>query len=143
MPRSFKFTPAAKEDLADIARYTADKWGVQQALKYASLLDQGFLRIAQGKDISKTILPHNDDVCVCHCEHHYVFYLKQEKEVVVIAVLHERMDLMERLKDRLPSKSSIPFSVASVMAVFVFVSNRDKFSYRSGFCGAFLPVLWS
>ncbi|MDD3181903.1 MAG: type II toxin-antitoxin system RelE/ParE family toxin [Alphaproteobacteria bacterium] len=102
MPRSFKLAPAAKTDLADIARYTADKWGKKQALKYASLLDQWFQKIAEGKDISKAILPHNESVRVCRCEHHYVFYLRQEKGQVILAVLHEKMDLIERLKERLP-----------------------------------------
>lgn len=102
MPRSFKLTNAVKADLSDIARYTADKWGKRQALKYADLLDQCFQQIAEEKDISKTILPHNAFVRVCRCEHHYVFYLRQEKGPVILAVLHEKMDLIERLKERLP-----------------------------------------
>ncbi|MEZ5918976.1 MAG: type II toxin-antitoxin system RelE/ParE family toxin [Alphaproteobacteria bacterium] len=102
MPHSYDLTPAAKADLANIARYTADKWGKAQAIKYAELLDQCFLRIADGKDRSKTILPKNDAVHVCRCEHHYVFYIQTKEKPVVIAVLHERMDLMKRLKERLP-----------------------------------------
>lgn len=102
MPLLFKLTPAARTDLADIARYTADKWGKRQALKYADLLDQCFQQIAEEKDISKTILPHNEFVRVCRCEHHCVFYFRQEKDPVILAVLHEKMDLIERLKERLP-----------------------------------------
>ncbi len=103
MSRPFKLAHTAKADLSDIARYTAGKWGKRQALKYASLLDQCFQRIAEGKDISKTILPHNDVVRVCRCEHHYIFYLNQENGPIILAILHERMDLIERLKKRLPS----------------------------------------
>ena len=40
---------------------------------------------------------------VCHCEHHYVFYicLPGDNQPVIIAVLHERMDMLVRLKTRL------------------------------------------
>jgi len=99
----FTLTPCAKEDLADIARYTVKEWGKPQALKYAGLLDVCFENIAQGKDISRAIFPNNQVVRVCRCKHHYVFYLKKNEMPVILAVLHERMDLMERLKKRLPS----------------------------------------
>ena len=99
----FEFTPAAKEDLAHIARYTAQKWGKPQAMKYAGLLDSCFQKIAQDKDMSKNILPHREDIRVCRCEHHYVFYLRKDQTSIILAVLHERMDLVERLKKRLPT----------------------------------------
>ena len=97
-------TPAAKEDLAAIACYTAKTWGKKQAFKYAELLDKSFQEIAVGKAVSKPILNHRD-VYVCRCEHHYIFYLKIDKTKipVILAVLHEHMDLMQRLKGRLPS----------------------------------------
>jgi plasmid stabilization system protein ParE len=37
-----------------------------------------------------------------HCEHHYIFCLpRKTAPAMVIAVLHERMDLMVRLAERL------------------------------------------
>ena len=99
----FTLTPCAKKDLADIARYTVKKWGKPQALKYASLLDIHFESIAQGKDISRIVFPNNQIVHVCRCKYHYIFYLKKDATPIILAVLHERMDLMERLKERLPS----------------------------------------
>lgn len=103
MPHLFDLTPAAKADLADIARYTNNKWGKIKAMKYARRLDQCFLRIAKGKDSSKAPLPNHDAIRVCRCEHHFVFYLKTTEKPIILAVLHERMDLIERLKERLPS----------------------------------------
>ncbi|MCL2894699.1 hypothetical protein [Brenneria tiliae] len=39
---------------------------------------------------------------MAHCEHHYVFCLPRENEpVLVVAIFHERMDLMTRLAERL------------------------------------------
>lgn len=97
-----ELAPAAKEDLADIARYTMQKWGKPQALKYAGFLDSCFQKIVEGKDRSKAVLPGRKDVRFCRCQQHYVFYLRRKDKTVIIAVLHERMDLMIRLKDRLP-----------------------------------------
>lgn len=96
-------TPGAKADLSDIARYTKKEWGKKQAIKYAELLDQCFEKIAACKDISKSVLPNNKMVRVCRCEHHYVFYFRQGKreKPVILAVLHERMNLMQHLKGRL------------------------------------------
>ncbi len=97
----FELTPAAKDDIADIARYTVQKWGKPQAMKYADLLDACFHKIARGEDISKTVLLHQKHIRVCKCEHHYIFYLRKDERAIILAVLHERMDLMERLKARL------------------------------------------
>lgn len=39
---------------------------------------------------------------MAHCEHHYVFCLPRENApTVVVAIFHERMNLMERLAERL------------------------------------------
>lgn len=98
----FEFTSAAKEDLAHIARYTSQKWGKPQAMKYAGLLDSCFQKIGQGQDTSKSIIPNREDIRVCRCEHHYVFYLRKNQTAIILAVLHERMDMIERLKKCLP-----------------------------------------
>jgi len=38
----------------------------------------------------------------CSCEHHYVFYLRPDgQKPHILAVLHEHMDLLARLDDRL------------------------------------------
>ncbi len=100
----FILTPASRNDLASIAHYTADKWGKEQALRYADLLDAGFHKIAKGDDFSKPAIKSNPAVRVCKCEHHYIFYLRPDKQEkpIIIAILHKRMDLMRRLKERLP-----------------------------------------
>jgi hypothetical protein len=39
---------------------------------------------------------------MARCQHHYVFCLPQEDApALIVAILHERMDLMKRLADRL------------------------------------------
>jgi toxin ParE1/3/4 len=99
---SYEIAKGAEKDIQSIARYTAQKWGEKQALKYADLLDKCFEEIASGKDSAKKNFVVKEDVWVCRCEKHYVFYkrdLKKQK-AIILAVLHERMDLMQRLREK-------------------------------------------
>jgi toxin ParE1/3/4 len=90
-------TNQAEQDLIDIWLYTSQNWGDVQADTYLRKLEKCFEKISKGKAALKT-LPNN--IQFIKCEHHYVFLLMEQK-AIVIAVLHEKMDLLVRLKDRL------------------------------------------
>ena len=94
------FTRSAKEDLLDIWLYTQETWGEAQADRYQDDLHGCCERVATGAIRGKSI-PAIDRVKSHHCRHHYLFFVKQQGTIVIIAVLHERMDLVERLRDRL------------------------------------------
>jgi len=48
-----------------------------------------------------SLLSHRSDL-LTHYEHHYIFYCTREDQPpLILAVFHERMDLMQRLKKRL------------------------------------------
>lgn len=83
-----------------MARYTIDKWGMAQAERYEAILSKRFQEIAQRVVTPGTILKRRPDLLFTHCEHHYIFYLqpKNSTDSIILAVLHERMDLMRRLK---------------------------------------------
>jgi plasmid stabilization system protein ParE len=99
----YELTPEAEADLEQIAEYTLREWGPEQQAHYAELLEAGFTRIAEGHAISRRFLEHYPHLYVTHCEHHYIFYIRQDDNVRprIIAVLHERMDLITRIRDRL------------------------------------------
>ncbi len=98
----YELTASAQEDIKQIARYTITKWGKQKSLHYASLLDQRFREIAARTAYSRSLLKNYPHVMVNRCEHHYIFYVHPEgKPPQIIAVLHERMEMLTRLKDRL------------------------------------------
>lgn len=101
----YTLTPDAQKDLVSIARYTEKTWSKAQALKYAALLDAGFRRIADNAVIEKQVFPKDNGIRVYHCEHHYIFYWREsaKKMPVILAVLHERMNLLEQLQKRLNS----------------------------------------
>jgi plasmid stabilization system protein ParE len=100
---SYELTPEAEADLEAIAEYTLREWGAEQQARYATLLEAGFACIADGSVIPRRFLEHYPHVFVTRCEHHYVFYLLPEGATIprILAVLHERMNLIARLRDRL------------------------------------------
>ncbi len=98
----YQLTPFAQQDLEDIARYTLTTWGRKQALRYGELLEQRFHEIADGTAISRTFSNRYPPVLVNHCEHHYIFFLHSEgQKPCIIAVLHERTNLVSWLDKRL------------------------------------------
>ena len=98
----YELTGPAEEDLKDIARYTLTEWGKKQSLHYAALLEKRFCEIAARTAISRSFSDRAPQVLVSRCEHHYIFYIHPEKKSPrIIAILHERMDMLKRLKNRL------------------------------------------
>jgi plasmid stabilization system protein ParE len=92
----------AENDLLEIGRYTARTWGLEQTDRYLSKLDEHFLAVSEGKVHAREFLKERPDLLYSHCQHHYVFFARDEHGgVVILAVFHENMDLMVRLKERL------------------------------------------
>ncbi len=100
--RPYVLTQLAANDLKEIARYTLNQWGKKQSIEYANLLEKRFQEIADRTAISRQFSKTYPQIRVKHCEHHYTFYVHDEGErPCILAVLHERMDLVSRLQDRL------------------------------------------
>ena len=99
---SYKLTKDAEVDLEQIVRYTLTEWGERQAKQYIDKLQECFQRIADKQVTAKTFSERFPQVFVTRCDHHYVFYLHpKRKPPRIFAILHERMDLLSRLKARL------------------------------------------
>ena len=92
----------AENDLLEIGRYTARTRGLEQTERYLSKLDAHFLAISEGTVYAREFLEDRPDLLYSHCQHHYVFFARDdERGVLILAVFHENMDLMVRLKERL------------------------------------------
>ena len=98
----YLLTPSAEQDLKNIARYTLKQWGRKQSMHYARLIEACFLKIADRVSFSRSFSERYPQIQVTRCEHYYIFYIHPEgRRPCIIAVLHERMDLVARLKNRL------------------------------------------
>jgi plasmid stabilization system protein ParE len=98
----YQLAEAAEADLKSIALYTISHWGPGQAVRYGAVLDSHFEAIGNGKARTRIFLQHRPELRVSRVEHHYVFHLDREKQCpLILAVFHENMDLMTRLRARL------------------------------------------
>lgn len=100
--KPYLLTEAAQTDLRDIIHYTRKQWGDAQVREYLALLEKGMARVAQGKGRFKDLSDIYPALRMAHCQHHYLFCLPRTNEpALIVAILHERMDLMARLADKL------------------------------------------
>lgn len=97
---SYDLTLAAEEDLRGIWRYTFETWGHEQADKYLDQLGDCFDAIAIRRAQSRSLPQLPDEVRIHRCQHHCIFWLAIDRPII-IAVLHEKMDILLRLEDRL------------------------------------------
>lgn len=102
MTPAYVLTEAAEADVRGIVRYTRTEWGDVQARRYIEKLERGINRLAVGQGAFKDMSALYPALRMARCERHYVFCLPREDlPALIVAVFHERMDLMARLADRL------------------------------------------
>jgi len=72
------------------------------ARRYRDALEKGITLVARGQGTFKDMSGLYPTLRVARCEHHYIFCLPRENAPsLIVAILHERMNLMERLKERI------------------------------------------
>lgn len=103
MTRACVYSQPAEADLRAIVRFTVRQWGVAQARADARQIDDAAAALAAGQGAVKNwdaVLP---GLRVKAVGSHYIFGVDRPGHpTLILAVLHERMDLMARLKERLP-----------------------------------------
>ena len=102
MSAAYILTAEAEADLRGIVRYTRQEWGEAQTRKYLAALARGIERLAMGHDVFKDMSGLHPGLRMARCEHHYIFCLpRDDAPALVVAIFHERMDLIARLAGRL------------------------------------------
>ena len=102
MTRTYVLTTAAEGDLRAVIRYTRRRWGEAQARRYVGQLQACAGALAAGEGAHRNMGDLHPDLRMVHCEHHYIFCLpRPDGPALIVAILHERMDLLTRLAGRL------------------------------------------
>lgn len=90
-------TEEAELDLADIAVYTEEKWGVAQQAKYLQRLEERIFHLGENPSLGK----NRDDIKQGYVSYsegkHVIFYVYDDSNLTVLSVLHERMDFERHL----------------------------------------------
>lgn len=90
-------TPKAESDLIGIWVYTCEEWGVDQADNYLDRLETGMKRLIDHPSLGANYDHVFSGYRRLQVEYHAVFYQLHESEILVVRVLHEDIDVPERL----------------------------------------------
>jgi len=102
LPGAYVYARQAEAELREIVRYTTRQWGATQARTYARQIDMVAAALAAGQGVFKDwgdLLP---GLRVQAAGSHYVFCVHRPGQTaLILAILHQRMDLIVRIKERL------------------------------------------
>lgn len=102
MTRPYVLTHGAEADLRSITRYTLAQWGEKQCRSYIAELEERATALALGKGVFKDMGSLLPGLRVAACRKHYIFCMhRADAPAQILAILHERMDVIARLKSRL------------------------------------------
>ncbi|WP_321402105.1 type II toxin-antitoxin system RelE/ParE family toxin [Maridesulfovibrio sp.] len=95
--RKIRFTPAAKEHLKDIWKYSFETWGEAKADSYLMDIETRLKSLLANPELGRSrpeIKPGYHSISV---NKHVVFYLISQTHIDIIGVLHQRMDIKSNL----------------------------------------------
>lgn len=90
----------ALEDINNIWIYTAENWSVEQADRYYNLIIDEIEYIVRNFDMALDIGKFRKSYKYSKVKSHLIFFKKDKaNEIEVVRVLHERMDIENRLAE--------------------------------------------
>ncbi len=97
----YKLSLLAKQDLENIWLYTFETWSIEQADRYLNLIIDEFEYVAEKPDSGFDFSSVRKDYFCTKIKSHLIFYKIDKKNniVEIIRVLHQRMDIENRLND--------------------------------------------
>ena len=97
----FELTKRAVEDLTDIWNYTCENWSEHQADIYYQLLIDSLKEIADNPHIGKDYSEIAKSLRGFKVGRHIVFFREKEGlKVEITRILHEQMDLKNRITEK-------------------------------------------
>lgn len=102
MPKPWRLTRHAEAALIEIARWTIETFGPRQATAYEDDLITTCRGIAAGtalsQDCRQLIDPDlAEDLRFARAGQHFIVFIEDEEQVIIIDFLHSRSDLPQRL----------------------------------------------
>ena len=100
--KPYVLTKGAAADVREITRYTLEKWGDAQCRAYIEQIEQAASEVASGRGVFKDMSSLLAGLRMKAAGRHYIFCLPQSTgPALILGVLHEKMDVIARLKNRL------------------------------------------
>lgn len=89
----------AIHDLEDIWLYTLKTWSQEQADRYHSLIMKEIDYLATNPESGKKIYHIREGYRTSKVKSHYIFFRFTLNELEIVRILHEKMDISNRLKN--------------------------------------------
>jgi plasmid stabilization system protein ParE len=100
--RAYVVSKGAAADLREITRYTVAHWGAAQCRSYVAELERASEAVARGEGAFRDLSAVFPGLRMIVSGKHFIFCMpRANAPALILAILHERMDVMERLKNRL------------------------------------------
>ncbi|MFT4549777.1 MAG: toxin ParE1/3/4 [Verrucomicrobiales bacterium] len=93
----FSLRPKAISDLEEIWEYTVEAWGEEQAERYVRLINKSFRQIADNPSLGRSCDVIREGYRKRGVGRHVIFYRTIDGDVVVVRILHDRMDVGRHL----------------------------------------------
>lgn len=97
----FKLSVKAAEDVETIWLYTVEKWSLEQADRYVNLILDEIEYLAENPQAGSDFSDVRKNYRCAKVKSHLVFYRQSDDnmDIEIIRVLHQRMDIENRLND--------------------------------------------
>ena len=92
------FTNEAVKDLEEIWSYTKQKWSIVQADRYYSLIIDEIEFISSNPLLGRSIDYIKEGYRSTKVKSHIIFYKQEKDAIVVVRILHQRMDTENKMK---------------------------------------------
>jgi toxin ParE1/3/4 len=98
--KAYKISNQALIDLEQIWLYTFRNWSIEQSDRYYNLLINEMDYVSQNQESGKSMNHIKNGYRASKVKSHLIFYkTSSESEIEIIRILHERMDIENRLKE--------------------------------------------
>lgn len=89
----YRLSARADDDIAAIADYTIKSFGIEQARHYRDGFEQSFQMLAERPLRGRSASQFAPNLRRWEYESYVIFYVPDEQGVLIVRVLHQRMDL--------------------------------------------------
>ena len=93
----YRLTSRAEADLAGIADYTIEAFGIEQARRYRDDLEACFRTLAGNPRLGRSAEALASGLRRFEQRAHAVFYAEDEDGILIVRILHARMDAPRHL----------------------------------------------
>lgn len=93
----FHLTNRAVADLSDIADFTIQSFGIEQARFYRDGLNNCFEILAENPQLGRSAAELAPNLKRFEYQSHVVFYVPKNTGILIVRILHQRMDFMRHI----------------------------------------------